>query len=313
MFLNLRLALLAVLSIGTIATLPLACEASGVGDPCVLDDEYRPDFAGFTLSQDFLETPSLGCRTRVCLINHMQGRVTCPLGQPAPTPCDPAAAECASGEKCVESAVSAAECTKDSECVSGSCNKAGKFCECDPNDSATCPSGEGWRCEEKSKQCKRFICHVPGNCQNEGDSPKDNEGKDCCVPGTDTPVAVPVCGQCAENAGKSSDRSAASAAYCTCRCPLEGEERVAGVEYCECPDGFSCSQVRKDFGLGDKLLTGGFCVKAGTEYKDDQDCGQVDGYHNDGLDGSARCAGTRSGKFTGKTEKAEDTSADAAQ
>jgi hypothetical protein len=51
-----------------------------LGDPCVPDDERRPEFNGFAASQVSVDT-NAGCNSNVCLINHFQGRVSCPYGQ----------------------------------------------------------------------------------------------------------------------------------------------------------------------------------------------------------------------------------------
>ena len=58
-----------------------ACEEGGVGDPCLPEDEYHADFSGFSRSEVGFESGSLQCRTRTCLVNHFQGRVSCPFGQ----------------------------------------------------------------------------------------------------------------------------------------------------------------------------------------------------------------------------------------
>ena len=50
--------------------LSLGCEAPGVGDPC--EPEDIPD-DGFKESEVYLETRSLQCRTRVCMVNHLRG------------------------------------------------------------------------------------------------------------------------------------------------------------------------------------------------------------------------------------------------
>jgi hypothetical protein len=55
----------------------------GVGDPCTPEDEYNPYFSGFSAAEINIETRSLQCETRLCLVNHFQGRVTCPYGQTA--------------------------------------------------------------------------------------------------------------------------------------------------------------------------------------------------------------------------------------
>ena len=58
-----------------------ACEEGGVGDPCLPEDEYYANFSGFSRSEVYFESGSLQCRTRTCLVNHFQGRVSCPFGQ----------------------------------------------------------------------------------------------------------------------------------------------------------------------------------------------------------------------------------------
>lgn len=53
----------------------------GVGDPCTPEQEYNPDFVGFDPNEVNVESKSFQCRTRLCLVNHFQGRVSCPYGQ----------------------------------------------------------------------------------------------------------------------------------------------------------------------------------------------------------------------------------------
>jgi hypothetical protein len=57
------------------------CAATGVGDPCTPEQEYRPDFIGFNVNEVSVESKSFQCQTRLCLVNHFQGRVSCPYGQ----------------------------------------------------------------------------------------------------------------------------------------------------------------------------------------------------------------------------------------
>jgi|SoiMethySBSTD1v2_1073268.scaffolds.fasta_scaffold10851_8 hypothetical protein len=59
----------------------LACEPGGVGDPCTPEDEYEPSFSGYGLEEVNVESKSFQCETRLCLVNHFQGRVSCPYGQ----------------------------------------------------------------------------------------------------------------------------------------------------------------------------------------------------------------------------------------
>jgi hypothetical protein len=57
------------------------CAATGIGDPCVPEQEYRPDFIGFSVNEVSVESKSFQCLTRLCLVNHFQGRVSCRYGQ----------------------------------------------------------------------------------------------------------------------------------------------------------------------------------------------------------------------------------------
>jgi hypothetical protein len=64
--------------------LPLACQPGGVGDPCTPEDEYDQQFAGYGATEVNTESKSFQCETRVCLVNHFQGRVSCKYGQDTP-------------------------------------------------------------------------------------------------------------------------------------------------------------------------------------------------------------------------------------
>jgi hypothetical protein len=57
------------------------CKQTGVGDPCVPEQEYRQDFNGFDQNEVNIESKSFQCQTRLCLVNHFQGRVSCVYGQ----------------------------------------------------------------------------------------------------------------------------------------------------------------------------------------------------------------------------------------
>lgn len=256
--------LFAVAGVTSFAMLPMACSEGGVGDPCIPEDEYNPSFAGFKVNEENIESRSFQCETRICLVNHFQGRVSCPLGQAAPTACNGPGDDGGCGDgKCTEATTLAPECDPSgdgaAQCgqFAGRCNKDGRYCECDPGNSDTCPAG--FICDDKLKQCKSYVCHTPGNCQTaDGENSSD---QDCCVPGTDTPVATSVCAQC----GDKSNRDAEKAVYCSCRCGVaEGEEEDENFNFCECPDGFECSEIRKNVGLGDVQITGKYCILTGT-------------------------------------------------
>lgn len=68
------------LALPLLAMLALACESGGVGDPCIPEDEFFPEFSGFDLGEVNVESRSFQCETRVCLVNKFQGRVSCPYG-----------------------------------------------------------------------------------------------------------------------------------------------------------------------------------------------------------------------------------------
>lgn len=287
--------LLGVLSVAAIGTLPLACQSGGVGDPCTPEDEYDPQFPGFKVTQENIESRSFQCKTRICLVNHFQGRTSCPLGQDPPEFCDPGNPQCSdSAKKCVEAQALAQPCAADADCAAttGICNKKGGFCAC-TQDAQCLLMDKNLFCDVKSGQCKSFVCHKPGDCQSgtktEAENKTNGIAKACCIPGTDTPVAVPVCGQCGGPPGKSSTRSGDQAVYCSCRCDVaDGQPKDPNFNFCDCPKGFSCTEIRENVGLGDAQITGKYCVKDGTAFQDkpDEECGKVKGYFN-----STECRG----------------------
>jgi hypothetical protein len=57
------------------------CADEGIGDPCIPEQEFNPDFLGFDAKEVNVESKSFQCRTRLCLVHHFQGRVSCPNGQ----------------------------------------------------------------------------------------------------------------------------------------------------------------------------------------------------------------------------------------
>lgn len=60
---------------------PTGCDSDSVGDPCVPEDEYAATFSGFSVEEVNTESRSFQCPTRLCLVNHFRGRVSCPYGQ----------------------------------------------------------------------------------------------------------------------------------------------------------------------------------------------------------------------------------------
>jgi hypothetical protein len=78
-----------------VAVTGTGCQATGIGDPCTPEQEYSATFAGFSSQEVSTEGESFQCQTRLCLVNHFQGRATCPYGQNAMgMPIPPANAAC---------------------------------------------------------------------------------------------------------------------------------------------------------------------------------------------------------------------------
>jgi hypothetical protein len=64
-----------------LGVLSFGCQSGGIGDPCVPEDEYQQYFTGYSVTEVNMESRSFQCETRLCLVNHFQGRVSCPYGQ----------------------------------------------------------------------------------------------------------------------------------------------------------------------------------------------------------------------------------------
>jgi hypothetical protein len=81
-----------LLATALLGLMPLACQPGGVGDPCTPEDEYNTTFSGYAYAEVNVEAKSFQCETRLCLVDHFQGRVSCKYGQD--TPANAAAANC---------------------------------------------------------------------------------------------------------------------------------------------------------------------------------------------------------------------------
>ena len=234
-----------------------------VGAPCTPTPEGDSLFSGFDLGPDFIETGFAACASKICLANHFQGRVSCPLGQPAPTRCDgPDDTTTCGGARCVESADAPIVCDPGSDdqgaamCAAfgGNCDPDRSRCVCAID--ADCPGG--LHCDASAGMCKVHVCETPAGCQSADASDTENAGKSCCLPGTSTPVAEAVCEQCDAD----SKHDAENAVYCSCRCgpPTSAPDDYV-AKYCTCPDDMECAEIRPWVGLGDIDVTGKYCVK----------------------------------------------------
>jgi len=78
--------LVALASLLALPTLASGCASSSVGDPC--DPENVPS-GGFNASEAYLETSSVQCRTRVCMVYHLAGDTSDPNCDPLTDPSCP--------------------------------------------------------------------------------------------------------------------------------------------------------------------------------------------------------------------------------
>jgi hypothetical protein len=166
----------------------LGCQTSHVGDPCVPEQEYDKSFLGFSLTEVSVESRSFQCQTRLCLVDHFQGRVSCPYGQAA--------------------------------------------------DGGTVAPATG--------------CVTPGDVPVDGKDPVTGVTLDMFK----QEAVLPQC----------TERTAADAVYCSCRCANANGQTNDGANYCKCPDGFSCTQLVSSVGAGNEGLTGAYCTKTSQPY-----------------------------------------------
>lgn len=126
-----------------------------VGDPCIPTNESDAHFGGFQVTGEAIEISAPACGGGVCLINHFQGRVSCPLGQASPQPCsgpDDSTA-CGSEASCALSA---------GESPTYVCHKAGN-----------CQSADASALENQGKACcvpetkLPVISSVCGQCASD--------------------------------------------------------------------------------------------------------------------------------------------------
>ena len=125
--------------------------------------------------------------------------------------------------------------------------------------------------ESRSFQCETRVCLVNGfrgrvSCpygqtQSEVDTAPADAPQRCRIPGTVEPITVPVDPQLVT-------RRAERTVYCSCRCANAEGSTDDGARYCECPDGYSCTKLVENIGLGREQLAGSYCIKEGTVVKD---------------------------------------------
>ena len=181
-----------LLATALLSLFPLACQPGGVGDPCIPEEEYVATFAGYAAKEVNVESKSFQCETRVCLVNHFQGRVSCKYGQTTKEqgnctlPGDPTrkVTEVVSPQLDDRTADKAVYCS----CRCDGPDKNARYCKC--------PSGYA---------CDKLVEEIPGvgssqlagsYCVRDGTQYSGKiTGKDCSPPGYPTvPAEKPSCG-----------------------------------------------------------------------------------------------------------------------
>ena len=144
---------------GLVVASPGCSKDQGIGDPCVPEREYDATFNGFDEKQVITESSSVQCRTRLCLVNHFRGRVSCPYGQNSDgTSRYPGVATCSVPGSAADKIVGNANDTRKlaevpPECVDRSADRA-VYCSCrcadingqKPADQPFCDCPNGFQC-----------------------------------------------------------------------------------------------------------------------------------------------------------------------
>ncbi len=255
-----------------------------VGDPCVIPEASDALYLGEQVQEALFIGRYDACLSGLCLVNHVQGLASCPLGQPEPVRCTgPGDSSCGDGASCTAAGDASVFCDATaadhgaSVCASGVCDARRSACACSADQD--CPSGAA--CDVASSACMTYVCMPAAGCQSAGASAAENAGKACCVEGGSAPVAGEVCGQCAAGSGRRIDESV----YCSCRCGRDLGQPDDGLPLCDCPDDFECSLLMSYVGLGDELIAGKYCIRKGTAYTGPEQCGAAQGFTD-----SSRCA-----------------------
>ncbi len=134
------------------------CSDEGVGDPCTPEQEFNADFNGFDEKEVNIESKSFQCRTRVCLVNHFRGRVSCKYGQSAdgtaPTGANPCTLPGTDTAVTGNPADTRKKASVSAQCVDRSADKT-VYCSCRcadingnrPSDQTFCDCPDGFTCE----------------------------------------------------------------------------------------------------------------------------------------------------------------------
>ena len=170
-----------LLAVGLVFASP-GCGDVGVGDPCTPEQEYDPGFLGFDQKEANVESKSFQCRTRICLVNHFRGRVSCPYGQSSDgTALAQGASSCTiPGTQDPVTGAGGAACTTDQDCINAAQGKPGEKCDVaagscyqDPRKQAAVPPQCVDRIADKAVYCSCRCADINGQ------KPADQTFCDC--------------------------------------------------------------------------------------------------------------------------------------
>ena len=117
-----------------------------IGDPCTPTGEGQAGAPGpHAVTELSVEDQFDACNSGICLVNHFQGRVSCPLGQATPPSCaGPDDTSCGAGASCVASEPHYGSYCDPTiadgaapQCGSGLCNPNRNTCACIKNSERT--------------------------------------------------------------------------------------------------------------------------------------------------------------------------------
>jgi hypothetical protein len=122
----------------------------------------------------------------------------------------------------------------------------------------TCPYGQDPSGTTAFGSMKGSPCLTPIGQKVDGIDPATGTYDNPCS-GTATDCNAAVLPNC-------KDRTGTNAVYCSCRCMDVDGNRPSDQVFCDCPTGFTCTQLVTSINQGNEGLTGGYCVKNGTQY-----------------------------------------------
>ena len=178
-----------LLATALLGLFPLACQPGGVGDPCTPEDEYIQDFTGYNAQEVNVESKSFQCETRVCLVNHFQGRVSCKYGQDTPnTNCSRPGDKNQKIDAVVDAQLKNRQADRAVYCS----------CRCDGEDKnaryCKCPSG--YACTHLVDDLAIGGTQLAGSyCVRDGTGYEPSDSEACSPKGYPTVQGTPTCGE----------------------------------------------------------------------------------------------------------------------